>query len=322
MPRPSRILVEGGLYHVYNRLARGEQYFRQEEDAGSFVSLLREVIERDDLTIYAWCLMSNHYHLAVRAGVVPLDRPMKTLQQRATRIINARHRVYGPMWQGRYRSKLVEDQRYLDQLLIYIHLNPVQAGLVDDPANCLWSGHRELLGAPGKPVVDVDEVLRVFGRTRRSARAAYVRRLKGCSEEEWIGEEPGHLPWWKLGRPPKGEDEDPETTIRENRAKKALGPEWRPSYKPDEFIHRGAEILGLSVDELSCGGRASHLVQARELLLLVGVERYGLKVNELAREFRRTPNGMSQALARAVRRRSSGGEFLNRVNKLDGALAK
>ena len=105
------------------------------------------MVERDDLTVYAWGLMSNHYHLAVRAGVVPLDRPMKTLQQRVTRGINARHRVYGPMWQGRYRCKVVDDQRYLDQLLIYIHLNPLQAGLVADPAEYRWSGHHELLGA-------------------------------------------------------------------------------------------------------------------------------------------------------------------------------
>ena len=321
MPRPDRILVEGGLYHVYNRLARGEQYFREEEEARGFVSRLRDVVERDDLTVYAWCLMSNHYHLAVRAGVVPLDRPMKTLQQRVTRGINARHRVYGPMWQGRFRCKVVDDQRYLDQLLIYIHLNPLQAGLVADPAEYRWSGHHELLGAAKKPVVDVDEVLRVFGKTRRSARAAYVRRVKGSFEEEWIGEEPGRLPWWRLGRPPKGEDEDPETEVREMRAKKELGPELRPSYEPREFIARGAEVLGFGVDELRSRGRAPKSVQARELLLVVGVERYGLKVNELAREFQKTPDGMSQALARAVRRRAADGEFMKQVNKLDRALA-
>lgn len=321
MPRPGRILVEGGLYHVYNRLARGEQYFRQEEEASGFVSRLREVVERDDLTVYAWCLMSNHYHLAVRAGAVPLDRPLKTLQQRVTRGINALHRVCGPMWQGRYRCKVVDDQRYLDQLLIYIHLNPLQAGLVADPAEYRWSGHHELLGAAKKPVVNVDEVLRVFGKTRRSARAAYVRRIKGSIEEEWVGEEPGRLPWWRLGRPPKGEAEDPETSVREERAKKELGPDWRRSYEPGEFVARGSEFLGLGADELRSRGRHVELVQARELLLLVGVERYGLKVNELAHEFHKTPDGMSQALARAVRRRAESGEFLKTVNKLDCALA-
>jgi len=122
MPRQNRIFVEGGMYHVYNRLGRGERAFDQEMEAAAFVELLRDIVERDGLTVFAWCLLSNHYHLAVRTGVVSLDRPMRSLQQRVTRGVNMRRRVYGPLWQGRYKAKLVKDQRYLDQLLIYIHL--------------------------------------------------------------------------------------------------------------------------------------------------------------------------------------------------------
>ena len=165
--------------------------------------MLRDVVERDGLTVLAWTLMSNHFHLAVRTGVIPLDRPLRSLQQRVTRGVNVRRRVYGPLWRGRYKAKLVKDQRYLDQLLVYIHLNPVVAGIVGDPAEYRWSGHLELLGKIKKPIIDVDEVLRVFGTTRRSARSAYGNRLKGAVEEEWIGQEPGRLPWWRLGRPPK-----------------------------------------------------------------------------------------------------------------------
>ena len=69
MPRPNRILIEGGIYHVYNRIGRGERVFDEETEASAFVSLLRDVVERDGLTVFAWCLMSNHYHLAVRTGV-------------------------------------------------------------------------------------------------------------------------------------------------------------------------------------------------------------------------------------------------------------
>jgi REP element-mobilizing transposase RayT len=227
MPRPGRIFAEGAIYHVCNRLARGEQVFAAEDEAARFVELLREVVRRDEVTVFAWCLMSNHYHVALRTGVVPLDRPMRSLQQRVTRGVNARRRVFGPLWQGRYRAKLVDDQRYLDALLVYIHLNPVTAGLVDDPAEHPWSGHRELVGMERDPVVDVDEVLRVFGTTRRGARSAYVRRLKVAVEEEWIGEAPGRLPWWRLGRPPKSEDEDPGDAVRARRAREPVRPEWR-----------------------------------------------------------------------------------------------
>mgnify|MGYP001059540883 CR=1 FL=1 len=182
MPRPDRVVLAGGVYHVYNRIGRGERVFDGAEEAAAFVELLRRVVSRDGLTVYAWCLMSNHYHLAVRTGEITLDRSMRSLQQGVTRGVNARRKVFGPLWQSRYRAKLVEDQRYLDQLLIYIHLNPMSAGLVDDPAAYPWSGHGEILGRVKKPIVDVDEVLRVFGATRRSARSARCRHRSQGAE--------------------------------------------------------------------------------------------------------------------------------------------
>ena len=76
MPRCPRLFVEGGLYHVYNRFARGENVFADPEEAIEFVELLREVKQRDGLTVCAWALLSNHYHVALRTSVVPLSRPM------------------------------------------------------------------------------------------------------------------------------------------------------------------------------------------------------------------------------------------------------
>ena len=69
MLRPYRILIEGGIYHVYNRIGQGERVFDEETEASAFVRLLHDVVERDGLTVFAWCLMSNHCHLAVRTGV-------------------------------------------------------------------------------------------------------------------------------------------------------------------------------------------------------------------------------------------------------------
>ncbi len=104
---------------------------------------------------------------------------MRSLQQRITRRYNAQQKVFGPLWQERYRAILVKDQRYLDQLLVYIHLIPVVCGMVDDPADYQWSGHRALIGKAKNPIIAVDEVLRLFGKTRRSARSAYARAMRG-----------------------------------------------------------------------------------------------------------------------------------------------
>jgi len=251
---------------------------------------------------------------------VALDRAMRSLQLKVTRGVNRRRKVFGPLWQTRYKAKLIGDQRYLDQLMVYIHLNPVTAGLVGDPAEYPWSGHTELLGAGGKPIVDVDQVLRLFGKSRRAARSAYVRQLKGMVNDEWIGEEPGRLPWWRLGRPPRGEDDDPEVSIRERRAREVQGPDWRPRLEAEQFIARGARYLDLELDDLQSRRRARDLVNARELLVLLGAERYRIKVKELAQQLRKSPDGISQALARAARKRTMDTAFRTELDRLDRLL--
>jgi len=80
MPRAPRLLIEGGLYHVYNRFARGEEVFADPEEAMEFVDLLRELKRRDEFQVFAWSLLSNHYHMAVRTSAIPLSRTMRTLQ--------------------------------------------------------------------------------------------------------------------------------------------------------------------------------------------------------------------------------------------------
>ena len=100
---------------------------------------------------------------------------------------NRQRRTFGPSWQGRYKTIVVADERYLRQLLAHIHLNPVVAGAASDPARYRWSGHRELLGRVGQPLVDAEAALVLFGARREVARSAYVRALRGERREVWIG---------------------------------------------------------------------------------------------------------------------------------------
>jgi REP element-mobilizing transposase RayT len=74
------VFVEGGIYHVYNRFARGAEVFAEGDEAERFLGLLHKVNSRDGLTVFGWCLMSNHYHLALRAGPIPLSRTMGYVQ--------------------------------------------------------------------------------------------------------------------------------------------------------------------------------------------------------------------------------------------------
>lgn len=322
MPRPQRVFFDGAIYHVYNRLARGERMFAEEGEAERFGELLREVMVRDGVTVFAWVLMPNHYHLALRTGAASVDRPIKSLQQRTTRGHNARCGRCGPLWQGRYRAKLVEDQRYLDQLAVYIHLNPVAAGMVDDPAEHPWSGHAEILGKRKDTIVDVDEVLRLFGTTRRGARTAYARALRGARDTEWIGEGPGRLPWWRLGRPPKSEQEDPEGSGRAARREaEERRMRERSGMGVEELLRRGAEALDVEVEDLASRSRASALVRARELLAVVGVERYGVRVKDLAEALGKHPVTATTWVMRGTARRTNDSETSALIEELDRAIS-
>ena len=109
MPRAGRTFEEGRTYHVYNRVGGGFLPFTDDELAKTFVGLLRKVVDRDGAVVLGWCLLGNHYHLVARQGAVPLSRSMKTLQQGVTRARNVRDRVYGPLWQGRFKAKQVNE---------------------------------------------------------------------------------------------------------------------------------------------------------------------------------------------------------------------
>ncbi len=321
MPRAQRIHFDGAVFHVYNRLARGERVFEEDGRAAEFVQLLREVVERDGVTVFAWALLPNHYHLAVGTGVVPLGRTIKTLQWRTARSVNRSARVYGPLWQGRYRAKLVRDQRYLDRLVAYIHLNPVVAGLVDDPARYRWSGHRDVLGLRKKPIVDVDEVLRLFGESRRAARGAYTRMLRGAREEAWTGEDPGRLPWWRLGRPSRGDLEDPEDSGRSRRKEAAARAQReRPVIGAEEFVARVAGAIGVGVEELQGRGRGERLSRARELVAMLGVERWGIRVKDMAQVLGKHPVTVTGWVMRGVRRRVEDQEMARTLDRLDAML--
>jgi putative transposase len=116
-----------------------------EGEAERFCSLLHEIKKRDRLSVLAWCIMPNHYHLLVRTESVPLWRSIRSLQHAYSRGFNRRCKVLGPLWQARYKARPVRETDALLRVLAYVHLNPVTAGMASDPGRYRWSGHRELL---------------------------------------------------------------------------------------------------------------------------------------------------------------------------------
>jgi hypothetical protein len=229
--------------------------------------------------------------------------------------------VLGPFWQGRYKAIVVPDQRYLQQLIAYIHLNPVTAKVVSDPARYRWSGHRELLGRVAEPLVDVHEALVLFGRKRSGARRAYVRLLRGERRAEWIGERPERLPWWRGSQEP----DEPITLVEGKPRIDALGASTLPQrarWGVDEYLGRACQVHGLELSELSGRRKDETTARLRELLTLIGVEVYGLRVKDLAEGMRINPGSASRALARASQREREDASFHEQRLALEEHLAK
>ena len=264
---------------MYNRFASGEAVFGDPEEALEFIELLRFVKKRDGWTVFAWALMSNHYHLAVRSGAVPISRGFHYLQGRFSQRFNRSRGRTGSLWQSRYQAKPIDEQDYLDRVVLYIHLNPVAGGLVTSPTDHVFGGHREIVRRVSNPLIDIDDTLLSFGETERAARKAYLSAIRlGCRE---------------LGRMPRGESET-RVWLRKNRdlapddsapyidvLGRSTGPE-RAELRAEDFVRRCAAILEIEMDELASRSRQRRVVGARRLVVTLGRERWAQSTNRLA----------------------------------------
>jgi REP element-mobilizing transposase RayT len=321
MPRAGRSFEEGRVYHIYNRVGGASMEFADEGLAETFVKILRLAMRRDQATVMAWSLLGNHYHLVVRQGPVPLSRPMKTLQQGVTRARNLRARVFGPLWQGRFKAKNVDDERYLMQLVAYVHLNPVKAGLANDADGYRWSGHRDVVGRRRDPIVAVEDVLLLYGETRRQALRGYRSAISGVAAEGWSAAAPGKLPWWKLGRP----TEEERLQRRQDSFVDELGRNtgrWRPRYSAGDWLEVACEHFECDRGMLGGRERSPDVVRMRELIGLVGIERYGVKVIDLAVELGKSREGVSKWYRRGATRRDEDPEFAAAAEVLDRAASE
>jgi REP element-mobilizing transposase RayT len=165
-------------------MARGidrRDLFLDDEDRARFVSTVERVFGESRTACFAWALMTNHYHLLVETGSVPLADAMQRVNLRYAQHFNRRHAGVGHVFQGPYKSLRVDAEPYLLTLVRYIHLNPCEGGLVSglDALDVYpWTGHAALMGNAARRFQDVDRVLSMFGRDPLDARGSVRRFLQ------------------------------------------------------------------------------------------------------------------------------------------------
>ena len=169
--------------------------FRNDEDRESFLDRIGETLLESSTPCYAWSLLGNHVHFLLSTGKIPIARVMRKVLTGYAVTFNRRYRRSGHLFQNRYKSILCEEDVYLRELVRYIHLNPLRAGVVKDLrelGSYGYSGHSVLMGKNKREWQDRDYVLRYFGQTEREAQEEWEWRAlfrKRGLDLKWLVEE-------------------------------------------------------------------------------------------------------------------------------------
>lgn len=174
MARPLRIEYPGAFYHVTSRGNEKKDIFRDTKDRQRFLRYLESATERYGASMHVYCLMSNHYHLLLETPRGNLSEIMRHINGAYTTYFNVRHQRAGHLFQGRYKAILVEFDEYAKELSRYIHLNPVRAGIVENPGKYPWSSYQYYVGHRKAPAwLVAGFILSYFSKKVSSARKTY-----------------------------------------------------------------------------------------------------------------------------------------------------
>lgn len=315
MPRQPRLDIPGLLHHVMARGIERTDIFRDDRDREVFVERLGELVPAGGATLYAWCLLSNHFHLVLRPGERGLAWLMRRLMTSHAVRFNLRHGRCGHLFQNRYKSVVVEEEPHFLELVRYVALNPVRAGMVhsvDELDGYPWSGHAVLVGKKKADWQGVDEVLERFGRRRREA----VARYREFVSAGWNQGRRDDLSGGGLVRSAGGAEEvlrrRPED--REAADERVLGSGvfvetvWRAADQSmpaaarrnwNAILGEVGEKWGVEPTRILGGSRERRVCRARREFFLSGMGEAGLSVAELGRLCAMNPASVSRAVEAA-----------------------
>ena len=203
MARLPRLSVPGYPHHVIQRGNNRQAIFLDQADRQQMLELLEAQARLFEVAIHAYVLMDNHLHLLLTPQTANgLSRMMQAVGRRYVRYFNDRHGRSGTLWEGRYKSTLVETERYLLACMCYIDLNPVRAGLAGQARDYAWSSHGHYAGLRGDRLISPHPLYWELGNTPFAREAAYARLVQeGLSAVQQQELTDSALKGWALGSP-------------------------------------------------------------------------------------------------------------------------
>ncbi|HLE17118.1 MAG TPA: transposase [Syntrophales bacterium] len=179
MARPLRIEYPNAVHHVTSRGNARNKIFLGDQDRENFLFVLDAVVKRHNWLCHAYCLMDNHYHLMIETPDANLSRGTRQLNGVYTQKYNWWHSKTGHLFQGRYKSILVDKENYLLELCRYVVLNPVRANMVEKPEEWKWSSYGATAGLKTVPnYLTVDWILGLFSNNKAEAQKRYRKFVR------------------------------------------------------------------------------------------------------------------------------------------------
>jgi putative transposase len=186
MPCKARIDAPGALQHIILRGIDSGVIFKDNTDCENFLTRLERLLTESSTPCLAWVLMDNHVHMLLRTARLPISILMRRLLTSYAQQFNRRHRRHGVLFQNRYKYILCENQPYLLELVRYIHLNPLRAGVVHDMEALRGyprCGHSALMGQVRREWQDTEYALRLFGDGWSTGRQSTIARARGIRRD-------------------------------------------------------------------------------------------------------------------------------------------
>jgi putative transposase len=201
MARLPRLTVPGYPHHIIQRGNNRQAIFASPADYTSLLGLLVENAQKFKVSVHAYVLMTNHFHLLATPETVDgLPQMMQAVGRRYVRHFNDAQSRTGTLWEGRYRSTLIQTDRYLLACMAYIDLNPVRAGLATDPSAYPWSSHSHYIGERTDKLVTPHPLFWDLGNTPFAREVAYADLVRaGISAEQQAALTRSALAGWALG---------------------------------------------------------------------------------------------------------------------------
>ena len=285
MARRPRVFAAGVLYHVIARGNQRQKVFTSDSDYRAYIERLARYRKKYDYKLHAYCLMPNHVHLLVESSEHPLAKLMQGLQQSYSQYFNLKHRKTGHVFEGRYKAILCQKDEYLLQLIRYIHLNPLRAGMVRTPERYRYSGDHAYLQGKATETIDPAAVLSMLGGKQAYRRFVQDGLSEGHKEEYYAVADQRFL----------GAEGFGERLLKKEPRLSGK----RAARRSIETVARElAKELRIAVQALRSPDRSWAVSRARTIAAYVLVRRLGYRLSDVAAYFKRDIATVATLLAR------------------------